>query len=51
MFSYVPFIKSELLPQISNETGLPLIPDYAVQTLSPEEMQEMSVVSAHFEFH
>ncbi|KAH8402861.1 hypothetical protein KR222_007681 [Zaprionus bogoriensis] len=35
--------KWRYVDKISNETGLPLIPDYAVQTLSPEEMQEMSV--------
>ncbi|XP_034107776.1 carbohydrate sulfotransferase 11 isoform X1 [Drosophila nasuta] len=35
--------KWRYVDKINNETGLPLIPDYAVQTLSQDEMQEMSV--------
>ncbi|XP_034482972.1 carbohydrate sulfotransferase 11 isoform X1 [Drosophila innubila] len=35
--------KWRYVDKINSETGLPLIPDYAVQTLSQEEMQEMSV--------
>ncbi|XP_017863415.1 PREDICTED: carbohydrate sulfotransferase 11 isoform X1 [Drosophila arizonae] len=35
--------KWRYVDKINNETGLSLIPEYAIQSLSPEEMQAMSV--------